>query len=46
MISITLILLVTALIATLWHAINGQVPLWVPLLLVIIALLLNYLPLK
>lgn len=45
MLTIVGILLVAAFLMTLWHAARPpQIPLWVPLLIVEIALLLQYLP--
>lgn len=44
--SITLILLLAALIMILWHAAKGTPPLWVPVLVMVIVMLLSVLPLK
>ncbi len=45
-ISVGLILLLAAIVMVLWHAAKGTPPLWVPVLLMCIVMLIAYIPIK
>jgi hypothetical protein len=47
MLTISGILLIAALLMVLWHAANPpRIPLWIPLLITIIAALIQFIPIK